>query len=132
MAFIHECSCECTKSELDLFSVAPTQTSVEVASCCDYHPLTSVTDDAPIEFEIGGTGEDYIDLANTFLYVKVKITKQNAGADDVMAPGKLFLAQSLLASGCCISQRNVHKHVRVSNAYRNPVELRRRRQANAY
>ena len=30
MAFIHEGSCECTKSELDLFSVPPTQTSIEI------------------------------------------------------------------------------------------------------
>ena len=28
MAFVHEQSCECTKSELDLFSVPPTQTSM--------------------------------------------------------------------------------------------------------
>ena len=29
MAFVDEQSCECTKSELDLFSVPPTQTSME-------------------------------------------------------------------------------------------------------
>ena len=32
MAFVHEQSCECTKSELDLFSVPPTQTSMEQGS----------------------------------------------------------------------------------------------------
>jgi hypothetical protein len=94
MAFIHECSCECTKSELDLFSVPPTQTSVEAASYCDYHPMTSMNDDAPIEFEIGGTGDDYIDLGNTYLFVRVKITKANGDdleANDAVAPTNYFL-----------------------------------------
>ena len=38
MAFVHEQSCECTKSELDLFSVPPTQTSMEQGSWIEYHP----------------------------------------------------------------------------------------------
>jgi hypothetical protein len=90
MAFIHECSCECTKSELDLFSVPPTQTRLEAASYCDYHPMTSMNDDAPIEFEIGGTGDDY----NTYLFVRAEITKANGDdleANDAAAPTNYFL-----------------------------------------
>ena len=41
------------------------------------HPLTSVGDDSPIEFEINGNGEDYIDLANTMLYVRAKVVRMN-------------------------------------------------------
>jgi hypothetical protein len=41
---------------------------VEAASCCDYNPMTSWYDDALIEFAIGETGDDYIDLANTYLF----------------------------------------------------------------
>ena len=55
MAFVHEQSCECTKSELDLFSVPPTQTSIESGTWAEYHPLSSITDGAPIEFEVSGT-----------------------------------------------------------------------------
>ena len=94
MAFVHENSCECAKSELHLFSIPPTQTSVEMSSFCDYHPLTSLTDDTPIEFEIGGTGEDYIDFGNTFLYLKFKLTRADGSdlqADDVVAPTNYFL-----------------------------------------
>ena len=69
MAFVHEQSCECTKSELGLFSVPPTQTSMEQGSWVEYHPMTTVTDGWLIEFDISGTGEDYIDFANTMLYV---------------------------------------------------------------
>ena len=68
MAFVHEQSwCECLKSELDLFSMPPTQTSVENGNWVKYHPLAAVGDDSPIEFKINGNGEDYIDLANTCL-----------------------------------------------------------------
>ena len=70
MAFIHEGSCECTKSELDLFSIPPTQTSMEQGSWIEYHPLTAVRDGGPMDFEISGSGEDYIDFANSVLYVK--------------------------------------------------------------
>ena len=70
MAFAHEMSCECTKSELDLFSVPPTQTSMEYGSWVEYHPLTTLADGSPIEFEVSGTGDDYVDFGNTLLYVK--------------------------------------------------------------
>jgi len=50
MAFVHEQSCECTKSELGLFSVPPTQTSMESGNWIEYHRLTSVADGSPIEF----------------------------------------------------------------------------------
>jgi hypothetical protein len=43
MAFIHEGSCECVKSELDLFSIPATQTSVESGMNVDYHPVSSIT-----------------------------------------------------------------------------------------
>jgi len=94
MAFISNQSCECLKSELDLFSVPPTQTSVENGNWIEYHPLTTVGDDSPIEFDINGTGEDYIDLANTMLLVRAKITNVNgtntADADPV-GPVNLWL-----------------------------------------
>ena len=41
------------------------------------------TDGSPIEFDISGTGEDYIDFANTMLYVKAKVTQNNG--DDLAA-----------------------------------------------
>jgi len=77
MAFAHNMSCECTKSELDLFFVPPTQTSMEQGSWVEYHPLTMVSDGWSIEFDVSGTGDDYIDFANTMLYVKAKVTQDN-------------------------------------------------------
>ena len=75
MAFVHPQSCECVKSELDLFAVPPTQTSVETGTWVEYNPVSALAHGLPIEFNIVGTGQDYIDLANTMLMVSAKITK---------------------------------------------------------
>jgi len=94
MAFINDQSCECLKSELDLFSVPPTQTSIETGNWIEYHPLTTVGDGSPIEFDINGTGEDYIDLANTMLLVRAKIINQdgtNIADDTPVGPTNLWL-----------------------------------------
>jgi len=80
MAFIHEGSCECIKSELDLFAVPATQTSMESSTYVEYHPISSLTDGAPIEFDVSSSGEDYVDLNNTLLYVKLKVVKGNGTA----------------------------------------------------
>lgn len=94
MAFIHAQSCECMKSELDLFSLPPTQTSIERSDWIEYKPISSLTDDAPIEFSIPGFGEEYMDLSHTLLSVKVKITKSdgsNLASTSDVAPVNNFL-----------------------------------------
>jgi hypothetical protein len=94
MAFVHEQSCECMKSELDLFSVPPTQTSIEHGTWVEYHPLSTITDGAPIEFDVNGTGEEYMDFANSYLYVKAKIVKgdgTNIAGDETVGPVNNFM-----------------------------------------
>jgi len=58
MAFAHDMSCECTKSQLNLFSVPPTQTSMEHSNWVEYYAVTTVSESSPIEFDISGTGDD--------------------------------------------------------------------------
>ena len=77
MAFVHQESQECTKSELDLFTIPATQTSTTKGQWIEYHPLNNITDTGPIEFNVSGTGEEYLELAKTQLFVKAKITKAN-------------------------------------------------------
>ena len=94
MAFIHEGSCECASSELDLFSVPATQTSVENGAYVEYRPVSTVTDGAPIEFDIASSGDDYIDFSNSLLHVKVQIVRSNGSklADtDPVGPVNNFL-----------------------------------------
>lgn len=92
--FIHKDSTACAKSELDLFLIPPTQTAIEKGFFVEYHPLANIRDGGPVEFNISGNGEDYIDLSSSYLYVKVKITKSDGfalAADDHMAPVSLFV-----------------------------------------
>ena len=76
MSFLHKQSYECSKTELDLFEVPPTQVSFEAARIVEYYPI-SVADNGPIEFFISGSSDEYIDLSQTFLYIKAEGTGQN-------------------------------------------------------
>jgi hypothetical protein len=76
MNFIHSKSQECTKSELDLFSVPPTQVSLEKGHWIDHQPVSSVADGGAITFLCPGT-DDYVDLSKTILVVRAKVTKAN-------------------------------------------------------
>ena len=92
MAFIHPQSCECVKSELDLFAVPQTQTSIETGAWIQYNPVTALAHGVPIEFNILGTGQEYFDLANTLLYVSAKIIKADGtDIDNTNAVGPVNL-----------------------------------------
>lgn len=78
MSFLHNHSCECAKSELDLFALPSTQTSIESGQWVYYKPISSLSDDGPIEFNIPGTGDDYIDLSHTLFHLKAKILTQDS------------------------------------------------------
>src|SRR5215469_2426257 len=94
MAFAHPQSCECFKSELDIFAVPSTQTSIESGSVVEYNPIASIAQGSPIEFNISGSGQDYLDLANTQLYVKAQILRANNDAidnTDAVGPVNLLL-----------------------------------------
>ena len=77
MAFVHPSSCECTKAELDLFTIPPTQTAIERSYFVEHRPLTTVGDGGPIEFIITGSGDEYTDLSETYLQITAKIVKPN-------------------------------------------------------
>lgn len=74
MGFINQHQKILTKTELDLFATSPTQTSVENGKFVFYRPISTISNDAPIEFYIPGSGDEYIDLSRTMLYLKVRIS----------------------------------------------------------
>ena len=57
-----------------------TQTAVEQSNTVEYLPISSLRNNAPIEFNIPALSEEYFDLQNTKLYVKCKIVSRD-GAD---------------------------------------------------
>ena len=96
MHFIHPSSPGCCKSELDLFSVPPTQTSVDETTFITVNPLHAITNtDVPLEFNIPGTSDQYLDPSNIFIYLKVKLVDEDGVAivqdDHVTYPTTNFL-----------------------------------------
>ena len=99
IAVVSPRSCLYVKSELDLFTVHPTQTSEEHGCAIDYHPVSTLTDNGPIELNIPNSDEDYIDLTNTFLHLGIKITTADgANIADTAATGPVNLLMHSLFS----------------------------------
>ena len=97
MSYVHPFSKRCDKSEVALFSVPPTQQSLERGRWIDYAPLSSVQNpDSAITFLIAGTDE-YIDLSKTILTVTGNIKKKDGetklagGGQSNVAPVNNFL-----------------------------------------
>ena len=74
---VHRDSNDCSSSSLDLFLLPPTQSSFRKGKSVDYHPITSLSDDGPIEFKVSGGGKEFLELARSYLYFKVKVSKPN-------------------------------------------------------
>lgn len=79
----------CGKSELLLFDEVPVQATITGSSWVDFHSITNTETGGPIEFFIGGTQDEYLDLNDTKLYIKAKL--QVAAEDGVVAPVNLLL-----------------------------------------
>ena len=73
-------STECTKSELDLFTVPPTQTSIEEGRWDIVYPESGYVKNSTILFKIPSTDSHYFDLSETQLFVDVKIKQKGAEA----------------------------------------------------
>ena len=81
-------------SQPDSFSVPPSQTSLDDGSFTEYHPVLVLTSARPIEFTISAENSNYINLANTFFYVRASVTGadgKDLEADVEIAPKYNFL-----------------------------------------
>ena len=92
MEAMHKDSCACAKSELDLFSVLPTQVEMEKGFWEDIDPITSIAASDTIEFLCAANSGVYTDLASSYLHVKAKITAADgANLDDDVQVGPVNL-----------------------------------------
>lgn len=124
MAYLLKDSPECVKNELELFHLPGTQTVIQSGQWIEFHPLSNVFDGGPVEFHISGSGEDYIDLSQTQLYVKAKILKNDGTpvAKDVeIGPVNLFLHSLFSQVDITLNDRQVSNS---SNTYGYEAYLR--------
>lgn len=76
---MHRESCMCGMESLELFQVPPTNIALQESKWMEYYPVASTlnSDTAPIEFDIQGQGDEFIDLSQTYLQVVCKFTKDD-------------------------------------------------------
>ena len=86
---------EAVPSSLDLFEKTAVQSAIVEGSWVEIRPVNSLEETAPVEFRIDGTSEDFIDLAETYIKVKIRIIEAlgngGYGADAMVAPVNLIL-----------------------------------------
>lgn len=79
MSYLSSFSQECASSELDLFAVPPTQTSIEDVSIVEYSPLAK-NPDGPLEFQVPGSTDTYIDASQIYLYLVCQVVDSSGNA----------------------------------------------------
>ena len=95
---------------------------------------STLTDQGPYEFVVSGVGEDYIDLANTHLFVEAQITKADGSALDVDSDvgTRQFMDALLIQRHKRQSQRKARipsdQHVPVQSLLGNVAKIRTRHQ----
>ena len=116
---VHKDSNDCSSSNLDLFLLPPTQSSFQKGKSVDYHPITSLSDGRPTEFNVSGSGKGFLDLARSYLYLKIKVSKADgSNLDDASKVGfanytiaSLFNQVDVLFGGKLISSAtNTYAH----------------------
>ena len=70
--------------------------SLQKGKPIDYHPIKSLSDGGPIEFKVSGSGKEFLDLARSYLYLKVKVSK--ADGSNLDAASKVGFANYPIAS----------------------------------
>ncbi len=90
---------ECSKSELDLFLAPDIQKNIKSGQWIEHFPVSNITDSGPIEFNVSGSGEEFIDTRQGWVHVQAKITNADGSdlADDAqVGPTNLF-SQSMFS-----------------------------------
>lgn len=95
MSLVHNYSNPVIRSQVDLFSVPPTDTTIENSFYAEYKPIVNVSDsNAKIEFRIVGNSCHYLDFSDHFLYVKFQVLDEknaNLADDDEISIANLTL-----------------------------------------
>ena len=81
-ASIHHMSSSIPLPKFDLFGVPPTQSVIEKDIVTEHRPITSIDASSFVQFEIVSAADEYIDLEKLFLYMKVRVKKDQAIKDE--------------------------------------------------
>ena len=87
----------CINSGFCIFDEPSVQTDIQSSKVVDYHPISNIEgNDIPIQFEVTGNPEEYIDCQDISIELKCKITK--ADGKPIVVADKCGLTNLNLAS----------------------------------
>lgn len=95
-----------TPNALNLFNIPQKSCGIERVDWVDFRPIAPLAWDQAIEYNITGSGHQFIDLKRSFLHVKAKITRTEGGSidsGDIAVPVNLWLHS--LYSQCDVSMQ---------------------------
>lgn len=125
MAYINANSAPTANASCDLFTVPPTQRSVEQGYFQYYRPISVLSsEDSPIEFIIPPTGDEYTDLTHTKIRIRVKLlTDKNEALTNANSgvPINNFLHSMFSHVGVELNQKNISPQANSYN-YRAMIE----------
>lgn len=78
MLKIHEKSQLTTIPDLDIFSLPPTQESIERTYYTEHRPLSTISSSQQIQFSFNSSKDEYINLRDMLFYIKLKINLKKA------------------------------------------------------
>jgi len=74
MSLLHNLSKPAIRGSVDLFSLPATDTTTDYSIYGDYQPTVNIQDsNSKIDFQIPGNSMHYLDLSDSFIYVKLKV-----------------------------------------------------------
>ncbi len=82
--FLDDKSFPASKSEIDLFSLPPTQVAIENGFWLEVNPRNTLTRSGPFEFNLT-PDPYYVDLNRNYIYMVISVSQMDDG--DVPAPG---------------------------------------------
>ncbi|KAK3083633.1 hypothetical protein FSP39_000538 [Pinctada imbricata] len=95
---------------MSIFEPPPTDTAILVREWIEFRPVNQLGEDAAIEFHVVPQSSGYLDLKQSRLNVKIKITKGDGSAvteADVVAPINLLLHSLFSQVECQMQQKPV-------------------------
>lgn len=96
MALLHQMSQPGISSEVDLFSMPVTDTTVSHSSYATFKPINSVIDaNSKIEFRLTGCNDSYFDWSDSFLHLTLKVINHDG---DLVSKQNISLSNNVLHS----------------------------------
>ena len=108
---------------LDIFHAPPEKCGIQNVRFIEYHPISAVNSSNPIEFQIPGSGDQYIDLSRTYVYLKVKVEKKGAeGGKEDVSTTNLWFHSLFEGVEIQLQQKVLQKYIGVSPLWNRAVK----------